>query len=123
MNPLDMLYEWCQQEFRRTEAQIQKSGIRELLRYEESDLVPNEISKEEFGSRMRSPWRTHTTKQAWINRFVAGHASEMGAISEELRLFLEDCSRDVPQCLNTPISIKPPHFNPTQARIARPESA
>lgn len=84
MNPLDMLYEWCQQEFRRTEAQIQKSGIRELLRYEESDLVPNEISKEEFGSRIRSLWRTHTTKQAWINRFVAGHESEARALSEEL---------------------------------------
>ena len=123
MNPLDMLYEWCQQEFRRTEAQIQKSGIRGLLRYEESDLVRIEVSKEEFGSRMRSPWRTHATKQAWINRFVAGHESETGALSEELRLFLGDCSRDVPACLNAPVSIKPPHFNSTHARIARPESA
>ncbi len=123
MNPLDMLYEWCQQEFRRTEAQIQESGIRAMLKYVETDSGPFEISKEEFGSRMRSPWRTHTTKQAWINRIIAGHESETRALPEDLRLFLEDCSRDVPPCLNVPVAIKPPHFSSTQARIARPESA
>ena len=113
MSVTHTLYQWYVAYFQQSDHETASSGIRELLGYANTALVPQQMTFEEFLDGLRNPWRTVSVKQSWINRFLAGHEQETKRFSNDVQAFLHDCDQPVPAEFENSSSptLKPPHFN------------
>lgn len=113
MSVTHTLYQWYVAYFQRSDRETASSGIRELLGYANTALVPQQMTFEEFLHGLRNPWRTLSVKQSWINRFLAGHEQETNRFSRDVQAFLHDCDQPLPAEFENSSSptLKPPHFS------------
>ncbi len=112
MSVAHTLFQWYVAYFEESDRKSQSSGIRDVLGYANTAVVPKQMTFDEFQDGLRHPWRTSSVKQSWINRFIAGHEQETKHLSKEVQSFLHDCSQPVPAEFGDPTipKLKPPHF-------------